>query len=26
MTAEELAKAREIAKACEASNYQTCEY
>ena len=26
MTAEELAKAREIAKACEASNYQPCEY
>jgi TPR repeat protein len=26
MTAEELAKAKEIAQACEASNYRTCEY
>jgi TPR repeat protein len=26
MTPEELAKAREIAEACEASNYRTCEY
>ncbi|HET7493379.1 MAG TPA: hypothetical protein VFK01_16025 [Bradyrhizobium sp.] len=26
MTAEELAKAKEIAEACEASNYRTCEY
>jgi TPR repeat protein len=26
MVAEELAKAREIAQACEASNYRTCEY
>jgi len=26
MTAEELAKAQEIAEACEASNYRTCEY
>jgi hypothetical protein len=26
MTPEELAKAREIAKACEASDYRTCEY
>jgi TPR repeat protein len=26
MTAEELAQAREMAQACEASNYQSCEY
>ena len=26
MTAEELAKAREMAQACEASNYRSCEY
>jgi TPR repeat protein len=26
MTAEELAKAKEVAEACEASNYRTCEY
>ena len=26
MTAEELARAKEIAQACEASNYRTCEY
>lgn len=26
MTPEELAKAREIAQACEVSNYRTCEY
>ena len=26
MTGEELAKAREIAETCEASNYRTCEY
>jgi len=26
MTAEELAKAREMAAACEASNYRNCEY
>jgi len=26
MTGEELAKAKEIAEACEASNYRTCEY
>jgi TPR repeat protein len=26
MTAEELAQAREMAQACEASNYRSCEY
>jgi TPR repeat protein len=26
MTPEELAQAREMAQACEASNYRTCEY
>jgi TPR repeat protein len=26
MTSEELAKANEMAKACEASSYRTCEY
>jgi TPR repeat protein len=26
MTGEELAQAREIAQACEASNYRSCEY
>lgn len=26
MTAEELAEAREMARACEASNYRSCEY
>ena len=26
MTAEELAKAKEMAEACEASNYRSCEY
>lgn len=26
MTAEEISEAREMARACEASNYRTCEY
>jgi len=26
MTPEELAQAREMAQACEASNYRSCEY
>jgi hypothetical protein len=26
MTAEELSQAREMAQACEASNYRSCEY